>query len=60
MFFIDRIHLDLHNGDHQPQKRTKPAPEVIHITSEFDCEYLKSDIIHETTVCVFYYRWSWY
>ncbi|CAF1002694.1 unnamed protein product [Adineta steineri] len=26
-------HDDTHNGDTQPQKRTKPAPEVVHITN---------------------------
>lgn len=25
--------VDIHNGDSHPQKRTKPAPEVVHITS---------------------------
>ncbi|CAF0958446.1 unnamed protein product [Adineta ricciae] len=27
------LHDDLHNGDSHPQKRTRPAPEVVHLTN---------------------------
>jgi hypothetical protein len=30
---IFSLRLDVHNGDHHPQKRTKPAPEIVHVTS---------------------------